>query len=102
MGTKKTPAKAGRSSMATRRSASKAIKEEVAVTPKNRSVKKGDATFSQNLPTEEQRKSNGRVHGRSLIVWGRKLAQSLSVVFYLRTNESRPKDGRQASSPHPV
>lgn len=102
MGTKKTPAKAGRSSVVTRRSASKAIKEEVAVTPKNRSVQKGDATFSQNLPTEEQRKSNGRVHGRSLIVWGRKPAFCLFIVFCSRTNESRPKDGRQTSSSHSV
>ncbi|CAH0040947.1 unnamed protein product [Clonostachys solani] len=80
---KRTPAKEGRSPIATRRSASKNIKAEQTPSPspaksassRNRTPRTG---FTHRLPTAEERKSNGRVAGRNLIVWGRpRMAEKL-------------------------
>ncbi|KPM37200.1 hypothetical protein AK830_g9345 [Neonectria ditissima] len=79
----KTPSKAGRSAAQNRRSASKALKSEsspvktptraAAKTPTRASSKKTprEHNFTSRPPTEEERSGNGRVSGRSLIVWGR-------------------------------
>ncbi|VUC23352.1 unnamed protein product [Clonostachys rosea] len=80
---KRTPAKEGRSPIATRRSASKNIKNEQTPSPspakstssRHRTPRTG---FTHRLPTAEERKSNGRVPGRNLIVWGRpRMAEKL-------------------------
>lgn len=72
----KASSKAGRTPMETRRSKSKALKEEGTPTPSTRSTGKkrgsnrSNQSFTHHLPTDEQKKCNGRVQGRSLIVWG--------------------------------
>ncbi|KAH7154992.1 hypothetical protein B0J13DRAFT_618478 [Dactylonectria estremocensis] len=64
---KKSPAKAGRTPAQNRRSPFKLAKAE------NNTVKKiiRETKYTSRLPTEEQRRQNGRVPGRNLIVWGR-------------------------------
>ncbi|KFH41628.1 hypothetical protein ACRE_076600 [Hapsidospora chrysogenum ATCC 11550] len=75
--------KADTSPAKARRSPSKTIKSEGSFTATPRSTRKKGAvrennTFSSSLPNEEQRRSNGRVAGRSLIVWGRpRMAEKL-------------------------
>ncbi|CAG9979473.1 unnamed protein product [Clonostachys byssicola] len=80
---KRTPAKDGRSPIATRRSASKSLKAEQTPSPspaksassRNRTPR---SAFTHRPPTAEERKSNGRVPGRNLIVWGRpRMAEKL-------------------------
>lgn len=75
MGTpaKKTPSK--RTAAHDRRSPSKALKLEQNSIPekvKTPTSAPRDTTYSHNLPTDEQKKGNGRVTGRSLIMWNRK------------------------------
>jgi hypothetical protein len=77
MGTpaKKTPSKKGRTAAHDRRSPSKALKTEQ--TPKSDKIKTPtstprDTSYTHSLPTDEQKKGNGRVTGRSLIMWNRK------------------------------
>lgn len=79
---KKTPSKASRSSAQVRRSASKALKGDGSPvkTPGSRSAKKAsrEYNYTSRLPTEQQRRENGRVPGRNLIVWGREFSPSLT------------------------
>jgi hypothetical protein len=75
MGTpaKKTPSK--RTAAHDRRSPSKQLKLEqngIAEKVKTPTSAPRDTTYSHNLPTDEQKKGNGRVTGRSLIMWNRK------------------------------
>ncbi|KAK7430575.1 hypothetical protein QQZ08_002867 [Neonectria magnoliae] len=79
---KKTPSKAGRSVAQARRSASKATKNDGSPvkTPSRRSAKKAarEYNYTSIPPNEQQRSENGRVPGRSLIVWGRpRMAEKL-------------------------
>ncbi|KAH7157057.1 hypothetical protein EDB81DRAFT_855035 [Dactylonectria macrodidyma] len=73
---KKIPARAGRTPAQTRRSPSKLAKAAstplTPVTPKT-PVKKTarEYNYTSRLPTEEQRRGNGRVPGRNLISWNR-------------------------------
>lgn len=85
---KKAPGKETTSPVATRRSAAKALKSPE--TPSRpRSARKPVTpreTYTHHLPTASERRSNGRVSGRSLIVWGRKsfhlvLMSSLFFTF---------------------
>lgn len=71
---KKTPSKAGRSPAQDRRSQSKAFKDsDSAATLVQRTPNHTrDSSYSHTLPTDEQKRNNGRVVGRSLIMWGRK------------------------------
>lgn len=75
---KRAAAKTSHTPVRSRRSNSKAIKSEGSPTPAPRSSirkKKSPAketSFTSSLPTDKQRRGNGRVPGRSLIVWGRK------------------------------
>lgn len=60
----------------TRRSNSRAIKSEGSptLTPRSSARKKTsgkETAYTSTLPTDQQRRGNGRVTGRSLIVWGR-------------------------------
>ncbi|KAF7542860.1 hypothetical protein G7Z17_g11215 [Cylindrodendrum hubeiense] len=93
---KKTPSKASRSSAQARRSPSKALKNEGSPvktqTPRSRSAKKAgrEYNYTSRLPTEQQRRENGRVPGRSLIVWGRpRMAEKL--LLHLQYECSRHK-----------
>ncbi|UKZ86099.1 uncharacterized protein TrAFT101_001939 [Trichoderma asperellum] len=87
MGTpaKKTPSK-GRTAAHDRRSPSKALKLEQNALPEKiktpNSVPR-DTTYSHNLPTDEQKKGNGRVTGRSLIMWNRpRMAEKLILHLH--------------------
>lgn len=80
---KKTPSK-GRTAAQDRRSPSKILKAEQ--TPKSDKIKTPSSTprdtnYTHNLPTGEQKKGNGRVSGRSLIMWNRKLIASRVPSF---------------------
>ncbi|KAK7417146.1 chaperonin [Neonectria punicea] len=79
---KKTPSKTARSTAQARRSASKATKNDGSPvkTPTRRSAKKAarEYNYTSIPPNEQQRSENGRVPGRSLIVWGRpRMAEKL-------------------------
>ncbi|UKZ54735.1 hypothetical protein TrVGV298_008547 [Trichoderma virens] len=72
---KKTTPKKGQTAAHNRRSPSKALKAEQ--TPNLDKLKTPSSTpretaYTHNLPTDEQKKGNGRVTGRSLIMWNRK------------------------------
>lgn len=93
---KKSPAKSDRTPTRARRSASKTLKEgnspaasigskasnksPVKTTSKKKSPR--DASFSHRLPTNQQRRGNGRVSGRSLIMWNRRLKLPFLVGLY--------------------
>lgn len=80
--TNKTPSKKRRSPAQERRSQSKALKEAVSPglrTPDQKPHTSRNATYSHLLPTEEQRRGNGRVVGRSLIMWGREYLHRYST-----------------------
>ncbi|KAK6447390.1 hypothetical protein FP744_10003640 [Trichoderma asperellum] len=87
MGTpaKKTPSK-GRTAAHDRRSPSKALKLEQNALPekiKTPTSAPRDTTYSHNLPTDEQKKGNGRVTGRSLIMWNRpRMAEKLILHLH--------------------
>ncbi|KAM0250894.1 hypothetical protein ACHAQJ_008428 [Trichoderma viride] len=88
MGTpaKKTPSKKARTAAHERRSPSKALKAEQ--TPKSDKINTPtstprDTTYSHSLPTGEQKKGNGRVTGRSLIMWNRpRMAEKLILHLH--------------------
>ncbi|PNP37887.1 hypothetical protein TGAMA5MH_10228 [Trichoderma gamsii] len=86
MGTpaKKTPSK--RTAAHDRRSPSKALKLEQNSIPekvKTPTSAPRDTTYSHNLPTDEQKKGNGRVTGRSLIMWNRpRMAEKLILHLH--------------------
>ncbi|KAL7902526.1 hypothetical protein HDV63DRAFT_399592 [Trichoderma sp. SZMC 28014] len=86
MGTpaKKTPSK--RTAAHDRRSPSKALKLEQNAIPdkiKTPTSAPRDTTYSHNLPTDEQKKGNGRVTGRSLIMWNRpRMAEKLILHLH--------------------
>lgn len=74
---KKSPSKENRSPIATRNSTSKAIKAQNMGTPEtpsrsSRARSTPREGYTHHLPTPAERRNNGRVTGRSLIVWGRK------------------------------
>lgn len=74
---RKSAAKNARTPVKSRRSTSKAIKAEDSPTKAPASSSKGTPSrsgggFTSRLPSEQDRRNNGRVTGRSLIVWGRK------------------------------
>ncbi|RFU80936.1 hypothetical protein TARUN_1221 [Trichoderma arundinaceum] len=83
---KKTPSKKGRTAAHDRRSPSRALKAEQ--TPKSDKIKTPSSTprdtvYSHNLPTDEQKKGNGRVTGRSLIMWNRpRMAEKLILHLH--------------------
>ncbi|KAL7922972.1 hypothetical protein ACQKWADRAFT_326309 [Trichoderma austrokoningii] len=87
MGTpaKKTPSK-GRTAAHDRRSPSKALKSEQNAVPDKAKTPVSaprDTTYSHNLPTNEQKKGNGRVTGRSLIMWNRpRMAEKLILHLH--------------------
>ncbi|KAH6610235.1 hypothetical protein Trco_000255 [Trichoderma cornu-damae] len=83
---KKTPSKKGRSAAHDRRSPSKTLKAEQtpkSEKPKTPSSTPRDTTYTHNLPTDEQKKGNGRVTGRSLIMWNRpRMAEKLILHLH--------------------
>lgn len=92
---KKVTPKKGQTAAYDRRSPSKILKAQM--TPKINKLKTPTSTpretaYTHKLPTGEQKKGNGRVTGRSLIMWNRKLiayqnpfAQSTSSATLLLT-----------------
>ncbi|KAL7795260.1 hypothetical protein V8C37DRAFT_408910 [Trichoderma ceciliae] len=82
----KTPSKKGRTAAHERRSSSKALKAEQ--TPKSEKFKTPtstprDTAYTHNLPTDDQKKGNGRVTGRSLIMWNRpRMAEKLILHLH--------------------
>ena len=72
---KKTPSKAPRPPSSARRTRD-ALKGSDSPSPTKRSASGTPKKFTSCLPTEEQRKSNGRVSGRNLIIWSRKFNHS--------------------------
>ncbi|KAM0465159.1 hypothetical protein ACHAPV_002154 [Trichoderma viride] len=86
MGTpaKKTPSK--RTAAHDRRSPSKALKLEQNAIPekiKTPTSAPRDTAYSHTLPTDEQKKGNGRVTGRSLIMWNRpRMAEKLILHLH--------------------
>ncbi|OAA79500.1 hypothetical protein LEL_02986 [Akanthomyces lecanii RCEF 1005] len=82
---KKTPSKTGRSPAQDRRSQSKAFKDsDSAATLVQRAPNHTrDSSYSHTLPTDEQKRNNGRVVGRSLIMWGRpRMAEKLLLHLH--------------------
>ncbi|TQV97613.1 chaperonin GroL [Cordyceps javanica] len=82
---KKTPSKTGRSPAHDRRSQSRGCKDgDSAITLLQRTPSHArEPSFSHSLPTEEQKRSNGRVVGRSLIMWGRpRMAEKLLLHLH--------------------
>ncbi|UKZ80514.1 hypothetical protein TrVFT333_008275 [Trichoderma virens FT-333] len=83
---KKTTPKKGQTAAHNRRSPSKALKAEQ--TPnldklKTPSSTPREITYTHNLPTDEQKKGNGRVTGRSLIMWNRpRMAEKLLLHIH--------------------
>ncbi|EGX93189.1 hypothetical protein CCM_04561 [Cordyceps militaris CM01] len=82
---KKTPSKTGRSPARDRRSQSRGFKESDSAsnllqkTPNHAR----DSSFSHTLPTDEQKRGNGRVVGRSLIMWARpRMAEKLLLHLH--------------------
>ncbi|EHK24463.1 uncharacterized protein TRIVIDRAFT_199076 [Trichoderma virens Gv29-8] len=83
---KKTTPKKGQTAAHNRRSPSKALKAEQ--TPNLDKLKTPSSTpretaYTHNLPTDEQKKGNGRVTGRSLIMWNRpRMAEKLLLHIH--------------------
>ncbi|KAJ3479960.1 hypothetical protein NLG97_g8185 [Lecanicillium saksenae] len=89
---KKTPSKTGRSPARDRRSQSRAIKEgdSPASLLQQTPGHTRDSSFSHTLPTEEQKRNNGRVVGRSLIMWGRpRMAEKLLLHLHYECTRHR-------------
>ncbi|KAJ6783728.1 hypothetical protein PWT90_05478 [Aphanocladium album] len=89
---KKTPSKTGRSPARDRRSQSRAIKDgdSPASLLQRTPGHTRDSSFSHTLPTEEQKRNNGRVVGRSLIMWSRpRMAEKLLLHLHYECTRHR-------------
>ncbi|CAM1503909.1 Fc.00g015000.m01.CDS01 [Cosmosporella sp. VM-42] len=70
----KTPAKVAQTPAKARRSSSRVLKNETTSSV----VSTPSSGYTHHLPTEKDRKKNGRVAGRNLIIWGRpRMAEKL-------------------------
>ncbi|KAM3475198.1 hypothetical protein MY5147_003859 [Beauveria neobassiana] len=82
---KKTPSKTGRSPAQDRRSQARVNKDSDSATALLQTTPNHnrDTSFSHSLPTEMQKRNNGRVVGRSLIMWGRpRMAEKLLLHLH--------------------
>ncbi|OAA52396.1 proteinrelated to RNA-binding protein cabeza [Beauveria brongniartii RCEF 3172] len=82
---KKTPSKTGRSPAQDRRSQARVNKDSDSATTLLQTTQNHnrETSFSHSLPTEVQKRNNGRVVGRSLIMWGRpRMAEKLLLHLH--------------------
>ncbi|KAM3531789.1 hypothetical protein NHJ13051_000525 [Beauveria bassiana] len=82
---KKTPSKTGRSPAQDRRSQARVNKDSDSATALLQATPNHnrETSFSHSLPTEMQKRNNGRVVGRSLIMWGRpRMAEKLLLHLH--------------------